>query len=47
MTKSIKKVSVATLESEEDMLKIDKCLNIYNGIFEDGGVLGQMLINAF
>lgn len=29
------------------MAKIHKCLNIYNGIFEDGGVLGQVIINAF
>jgi hypothetical protein len=24
-----------------------KCLHIYNGSFEDGGILGQILINAF
>jgi hypothetical protein len=24
-----------------------KCINIYNGTFEDVGVLGQVLINAF
>jgi hypothetical protein len=35
------------MESCKDLMKIMKCINIYNGTFEDVGVLGQVLINAF
>ena len=47
MTKSIRKVPNNVLENDEDMIAIEKCLNIYNGLFESGGVLGQIIMNAF
>jgi hypothetical protein len=47
VTNSIKKISYDNFENSPDLEKIIKCLNIYNGTFEDGGILGQILINAF
>lgn len=45
--KSIKKVSTSILDHHEELIKIEKFLNVYEGAFEDGGVLGRIVMNAF
>lgn len=45
--KSIKKVSSEVLETNEEIIQISKCLNIYNGQFEEGGIIGRLIMNAF
>ena len=33
--------------TNDELIQIEKCLNIYKGQFEEGGVMGRIIMNAF
>ena len=43
----MKKVPVDVAESDEEIIRIVKFLKIYQGEFEEGGIAGRVIMNAF
>lgn len=39
--------SLAKVQRRKEIANIEEYMNIFNGVFEEGGVLGQTIMNSF